>query len=180
MMEVVALVAGVFSWSLAEYCIHRWAGHDARLRPNLFEVEHTRHHARGNYFAPSWKKAAAAAVVLVIIAPIASFAVGPTMGVSYGVGFSGFYATYELVHRRAHTHPGIGPYGRFIRRHHFWHHFENPRANHGVTSPFWDFVFRTREKPSAIRVPKKLAMVWLLDESGSAVRAEFDGPYQLR
>ena len=177
---VLTFFAGCASWSLAEYCIHRWAGHDKRFRPNFFEVEHTRHHARGNYFAPSWKKAAAAAVVLALVAPIASFAVGPALGFTYAVGFAGFYGTYEWVHRRAHNHAGFGAYGRYLRRHHFWHHFENPKANHGVTSPIWDFVFRTHEVPEVIRVPKKLAMAWLINDDGSAVRPEFEGPYTLR
>ena len=108
MFTVLAIALGVLSWSLAEYCIHRWAGHDARFRPNLFEVEHTRHHARGNYFAPSWKKGGAALVVLALVTPLASLLVGFQLGLAYALGFAGFYMTYEIVHRRAHTHPGIG------------------------------------------------------------------------
>ncbi len=180
MFTVLAIALGVMSWSLAEYCIHRWAGHDARFRPNFFEVEHTRHHARGNYFAPSWKKGAAAFAVLAIVAPIASLIVGPQLGLAYAIGFAGFYMTYEIVHRGAHTHSGFGPYGRFLRRHHFWHHFENPRANHGVTSPIWDYVFGTCETAKSIRVPRKLAMVWLVNPATNEVFDEFGQHYSLR
>lgn len=177
---LVAAVMGIASWSLAEYCIHRWAGHDARFRPNFFEREHTRHHARGNYFAPSWKKLAAALVVLALVAPIAAAIVGPELGLTYAAGFAGFYLSYEVIHHRAHASSGFGPYGRWLRRHHFWHHFENPRANHGVTSPIWDYVFRTREAPNVIRVPRKLAMVWLVDPATNDVHAEFAEQYALR
>ena len=50
-----AAVGGVVSWSLLEYVIHRWLGHDGRFRGNPFGVEHVRHHAEGNYFAPTVK-----------------------------------------------------------------------------------------------------------------------------
>lgn len=40
----------------------------------------------------------------------------------------GAYVSYEVMHRRKHTHPGFGPYGRYTRRHHFYHHFVDPRT----------------------------------------------------
>ena len=33
--------------------------------------------------------------------------------------------------------------GRFLRRNHMIHHFANADANHGISSPLWDWVFRT-------------------------------------
>ena len=53
---VVAHALGVFTWSFAEYVVHRWSGHDVRLRPNPCAAEHVPHHSEGNYFAPVWKK----------------------------------------------------------------------------------------------------------------------------
>lgn len=177
---VLAVAFGAFSWSFLEYVIHRWLGHDSRLRPNFFETEHTQHHAAGDYFAPSWKKVAAAAVALVVIAPLASLVVGPALGLTYAAGFASFYLFYEFVHRRAHTHIGIGPYGRWLRRHHFYHHFANPKANHGVTSPLWDFVFGTYKSPGTIKVPVRMAMPWLVDPTTGDVRHELSAWYQLR
>jgi sterol desaturase/sphingolipid hydroxylase (fatty acid hydroxylase superfamily) len=91
-----------------------------------------------------------------------------------------FYGIYEWLHRREHTHAGIGPYGRFVRRHHFHHHFVDGRVNHGVTTPIWDFVFGTYEKPTTIRVPAKLCMAWLRDPQSGGIRAEHARTYQLR
>jgi sterol desaturase/sphingolipid hydroxylase (fatty acid hydroxylase superfamily) len=103
----------------------------------------------------------------------------PVIGAVYTAAFVAMYVTYEIVHRRAHTHAGIGAYGRFLRRHHVHHHFGNPKANHGVTSPAWDFVFGTFESPSVIRVPEKLAMRWLVDEQTGGVRSMFSDVYTL-
>ena len=164
---VIALLLGAVSWTFLEYVIHRWMGHDKRFRPNLFAAEHIQHHSRGNYFSPAYMKVLSALVTALILSPIAWYMAGAELGLSFVVGLVCMYLVYEWVHYRDHVHPGYGPYARMIRRHHFYHHFVDPRFNHGVTSPFWDMVFRTYRKPGLIRVPEKLAMRWLvLDESG--------------
>ena len=52
----LAIVLGALTWTLLEYCAHRWLGHVHRR--NAFGAEHTRHHSQGDYFAPPWKKVA--------------------------------------------------------------------------------------------------------------------------
>ena len=179
-MSVIAAAAcGVLTWTLLEYCIHRWLGHDRRFRRNLFGVEHTRHHAEGNYFAPTYKKLIVAAIVIGILTLPAIAVAGTAHGMAYVLGLVGFYGIYELLHRREHTHPGIGAYGRWARRHHFHHHFMNNRSNHGVTTPVWDFVFGTFERPTIIKVPPKLSMQWLIDPATGDVRAAHAARYQL-
>lgn len=173
-------LAGVLLWSIAEYLLHRFLGHDRRTWPNGFATEHTRHHSEGDYFAPTWKKALVATVAVPLVSALAALLVGPARGLVFGLAFVAMYAAYEWVHRRAHTHRGIGPYGRYLRRHHFHHHFENPRANHGVTSPLWDIVFGTFEAPGRIRVPVKLRMRWLVDPRTDDVFPDLADVYQLR
>lgn len=160
---VVAALLGVLSWTLLEYLIHRWMGHDRRYRKTPFGVEHTRHHIEGDYFAPTWKKIIIAAIVAALLCVPAVAVAGSAPGVAYVTGLIGFYGVYEVVHRLLHTHAGVGPYGRWARRHHFTHHFVDARVNHGVTSPIWDFVFRTYRRPGIIKVPPRLRMRWLAD-----------------
>jgi sterol desaturase/sphingolipid hydroxylase (fatty acid hydroxylase superfamily) len=178
--RAVAVLAGIASWSLLEYLLHRFLGHDARTLPNFFSVEHTRHHGVGDYFAPSWKKAIAALATFGAVAPLASLAAGRELGLAFALSFVAMYGVYEVVHRRAHTHVGIGAYGRWLRRHHFHHHFENPRANHGVTSPVWDLVFGTFEPARRVRVPAKLRMRWLCDPATGQVWPRLAPHYELR
>ena len=42
----------------------------------------------------------------------------------------------------------------------------------------WDVVFGTYAAPGRIRVPRRMAMVWLVDESG-AVRPEYQEQYEV-
>ncbi len=177
--NLIAVGLGILTWSLAEYFLHRYLGHDKRTWPNLFATEHIRHHSQGDYFAPSYKKALAALAVLLVFAPVSSLAVGGLRGALFSGAFTAMYLTYEWLHRRAHTHAGIGAYGRFLRRHHFHHHFGNPKSNHGVTSPVWDWVFGTLEPPLRVRVPANLAMAWLLDPQTGDVRVEHADGYEL-
>jgi sterol desaturase/sphingolipid hydroxylase (fatty acid hydroxylase superfamily) len=168
---VIAFIAGAATWTLLEYLIHRWMGHDRRFKKTPFGVEHIRHHIEGNYFAPSWKKvlfALGLGVVLVLL-----------VGLAFTIGLLSSYGLYEVLHRRYHTHAGFGAYGRWGRRHHFHHHFVDGRKNHGVTSPVWDIVFGTYASTSVIPVPRKLVMPWLVDTSG-AIRTEHAGVYRLR
>jgi sterol desaturase/sphingolipid hydroxylase (fatty acid hydroxylase superfamily) len=174
-----ALLLGVIAWTFLEYVIHRWLGHDSRTRPNPFAAEHVRHHSQGNYFAPSWKKALSAVLfTAVLIGPSIALA-GVPAGSSFVAGLIAMYIAYEVVHRRDHTHPGRGSYMQFIRRHHFYHHFTDPRFNHGVTTPFWDWAFGTLRAPGRIRVPPKLAMRWLVDPNTGDVRSEHAKHYEL-
>jgi hypothetical protein len=91
-----------------------------------------------------------------------------------------FYALYEILHRGEHTRAGIGPYGRWARRHHFHHHFVDGRSNHGVTSPVWDFVFGTYQRVGTIPVPRRLCMAWLRDPQTGDVRADQSDTFVLR
>jgi sterol desaturase/sphingolipid hydroxylase (fatty acid hydroxylase superfamily) len=177
---VVAALAGVLTWTLLEYLIHRWMGHDRRFRRSLFGVEHVRHHIEGNYFAPTWKKIIVAAIVTALVSGPAILIAGSAAGIAYVAGLMVFYAGYEWQHRRNHTHAAINWYGRWTRRHHFHHHFVDGRKNHGVTTPIWDHVFGTYEQPTVIRVPAKLSMAWLVDPTTGDVRAEHAATYQLR
>ena len=170
------LLGGIALWSLLEYLIHRFMGHSPRGR-NPFRTEHVRHHATTHYFAPTLKKALVATPVIGLTWALLALLLDLPEGSVFALGLTVMYVAYEVAHRRAHTHPPTGPYSRWLRRNHFHHHFRNPRANHGVTSPIWDFVFGTHEAPELIRVPEKHGMTWLLDPATGNVRPEFAEDY---
>lgn len=169
-MSALMFLLGVLSWTLAEYVLHRGLGHRAGAR-NPFSLEHLKHHATMDYFAPTWKKSIIALVILSLSAVVA--------GLAFAIGFAAMYSAYELVHRRLHTHAPLTRYGRWARRHHLHHHFTRARLNHGVTTPIWDFVFRTLEVPQVVRVPRRNALPWMLDGAGK-LRAQFYADYVLR
>lgn len=174
---LMALIAGMLSWSFAEYALHCWIGHHGRGK-NLFSREHLRHHGQKDYFSPARKKALAAVPVVSGLALLGGLTLGP-VAVVYALSFGLGYLAYEWLHLRLHTHPPKGPLGRFWRRYHFYHHFHNPWKNQGVTSPIWDGVFGTRvAHEGPIVVPPRHALDWLLDEQGQ-VKDCYRQDYQL-
>lgn len=175
--SLVAVGLGAVGWTLLEYLLHRFVFHGASAT-RLGAKEHRRHHAQVDYFAPWWKKALAALAATAAVLPLAVVASGATIGLSFTAGFIGMYLLYEVLHRRAHTHPPTGPYGRWRRRNHFTHHFVDPRRAQGVTTPAWDRVFGTRLPVERVPVPRRLAMPWLIDANAEILPA-YANDYEL-
>ncbi len=173
---IVAGALGVASWTFAEYALHNWVGHLTRGRTE-FSREHLAHHRVEGYFTPTGKKARTALLVLTPLVASLAFVAG-LPGVAFGAGFAAMYVAYEVAHRTIHTHAPRGPYGRWARRHHLHHHHRNAGANHGVTTPIWDWVFGTLEPCARVRVPHKRAPDWMVDEHG-ALRPEYADSYEL-
>jgi hypothetical protein len=174
----LSTLTGAFGWALAEHLIHDKLGHKYAKNRNFFAVEHVRHHATTSYFAPSWKKAGAAAITALAVGPIACAIAGRRKGLAFTTGLVGAYVSYEVLHRWAHTRAPSTRYGRWLRKHHFHHHFHDPASNHGVTSPIFDHLFGSYQAPTRIRVPARHAMPWLIDEAGD-IRPEHAADYEL-
>jgi sterol desaturase/sphingolipid hydroxylase (fatty acid hydroxylase superfamily) len=175
-----ALVAGMMLWFFAEYVLHRFAMHELHGK-GIMSREHLEHHVGAGWtfsrtHLMSW--AGMLLVGAVVWGPLAWWAISPPVGVLVAVGWAVGYFTYEYQHAMAHLRPPTGRYSRWLRRHHFHHHFGHPMANMGVTLPLWDAVFRTAEAPERVRVPRRLAVPWMLDDDGE-LRPEFADDYVL-
>ena len=152
---------GLIAWTFAEYALHRFWGHGP-FRFGLFYKEHTRHHAEGHYMTPVLLKWGFAVGLFTAILGVGLFAGFLEVSISFGGGFCVAYGYYEYFHWSLHQYAASSPYGRWARRHHFYHHFHEPKMNHGVTTPLWDLVFGTyRSVLDPVRVPSRLAMKWM-------------------
>lgn len=140
---------GLLIWSLLEYGLHRFVFHihfkvqNPRLR-DVLNASHLGHHAAPRdptklLVDPLYGLAISAALfgLLLIAFGDAARAVGAMVGVWAG------FLYYEAVHYRVHMNlPGSGLIA-WQRRAHFYHHFTNRDRCFGVTTPVWDYVFRT-------------------------------------
>lgn len=192
MISGLQFALGGLAWTLGEYLSHRFVGHGPKRSPPKsllarlslsglayeFNREHLAHHATPSYFAPMSRKLLAAGVILSGIGAVLTPPLGVRRAASFALGFGVVYGFYEILHRRIHTHPPRGRYGRWARRHHLLHHHKTPRQNHGVTSALWDYALRTRLPAERVRVPHHVAPAWMLDASGE-VRPEFAADYEI-
>ncbi len=170
----MAALAGAASWTAAEYGLHRFAMHEMRGR-GLPSVEHLKHHADVTYFSPASKKMTSAVCTTAVVYPVAVAVADRRRATAFTVGLIAAYFTYEVAHRRTHTHPPRNRYGRWARRNHLHHHFGAPMDNFGVTTPVWDRLWGTHG-PGVVTVPRRMAPGWLLDDGGE-VKAEFADDY---
>jgi len=173
---IMLFLLGAALWSFGEYTLHRFAMHSLKGR-GMASREHLRHHAATG---EDWKTEWLAWVGVILVGTgwggLAWLVVGP-VGALLGAGWIAGYGFYDWIHWRAHRRPIAHPYERWVRRHHFHHHFGHPLDNHGVTSPVWDLVFGTYKRVDGpVRVPRRMAMIWLLDDDG-AVRSEYADDY---
>jgi hypothetical protein len=179
-LGAVSFAGGVFLWWFFEYVLHRFAFHQMK-GVGIGSREHLEHHVTAG-----WNFDWLIALVWLGVA-IAGFGWGAlalrlwgSAAVAWGVGVGwalGYYF-YEYEHWRAHKRAPRNAWERWLRKHHFHHHFGHPLHNQGVTVPIWDVVFRTMDRPDVVRVPRRLAMPWLVDEQGE-VRPEYAADYVL-
>jgi len=140
---VSSVMAGVLTWSLAEYWIHRSLFHG--VEP--FKAEHRVHHIRPpDYIGASpWLTAA----VIAVGGPVAFASLGSTVGAGFFAGILTGYFAYIFVHDRFHHARGLGPVLAWLHARHEYHH-RRERVNFGVTSPLWDLAFGTYARPHAL------------------------------
>jgi sterol desaturase/sphingolipid hydroxylase (fatty acid hydroxylase superfamily) len=77
---------------------------------------------------------------------LSSIMVVPNWVPSVFAGFILGYVFYDMTHYGTHHFPVKKGYFRSVRQHHMHHHFQTPNQRFGVTSPLWDYVFRTIPK----------------------------------
>ncbi len=175
----LGFLGGLAGWTLLEYAIHYWLGHLARGRI-LISAEHLRHHADILYFTPVRLKVLGAIPVLLVVLLGVGGLCGAATGLGCVVAVALGWMVYERLHQSIHVNGPRGPYGRWAARYHLSHHFNRPNRNHGVTTPFWDVVFRTHEPVRRVRVPRRsLATVPWLAAALDAGTPDFLSDYEV-
>jgi dihydroceramide fatty acyl 2-hydroxylase len=148
----LGFLLGLLLWTFAEYTLHRFLFHYQARTPfqeRVFFLFHGVHHAQ-----PQVKtrlvmplpvsipmSALLYGLIHLIVAVLlqAPMWVGPIMS-----GFLIGYLAYDLTHYATHHWAMRSGLGKFLKRHHMQHHYKDPKSRFGVSSPIWDFVFRTQ------------------------------------
>lgn len=151
---------GLAWWSFLEYLMHRFLLHwqptstrgQAICSRILLVPAHQAHHeepmdAAG---AVTTKHGLALPVVLILFLSMLVVGFPLPFALATMAGGSAGYLAYELAHYACHQRRiRMTRYGKLLRRHHAIHHHVDEGTNFGVTSPVWDWVFRTYHRPGA-------------------------------
>lgn len=142
---------GLFVWTLTEYVLHRFLFHYPAHTPRqerIFFLFHGVHHAqprsKTRLVMPPVVSIPMAALFYGLFVLVLDTLLGRPAWIS--PMFSAFmtgYLIYDMLHYAMHHFQMRRGYWKTIRRHHMQHHFKTPNERYGVSSPLWDFVFRT-------------------------------------
>ena len=147
----VAVLVGLFVWTLAEYTLHRFVFHfkpRTSWQERLSFLFHGVHHAQPRSKTRLVMPPAVSVPLALLFYGLFTLVLEILLGAGYWVAplFGGFilgYLIYDLSHYAMH-HLGMpGGYLQRIRRHHMLHHAKTPNQRFGVSSPLWDHVFST-------------------------------------
>lgn len=129
-------LAGLASWTLAEYGLHRFVLHG--VQP--FARWHALHHARPQALIATPTLLTAALFGGLVVVP-AWWLLPPWSAAALVLGVAIGYLVYIAMHHAVH-HAHLG--SAWLRRHKRWHalhHRVGARACYGVSLPLWDHVF---------------------------------------
>lgn len=175
-MLILVTIAGIAAWTLTEYLMHRFLGHVHKGK-NFFKTEHHQHHSKANYFAPFYKKAILAVGASAVLIALLSLLTGFAAALAFVAGFVGMYGLYEATHYRFHSKEPVAKPFIILRKHHFYHHFHNPKMNHGVTTRIWDRVFGTFKRVEKVNIPRQMSMQWLMEDN--EIKSVYAGHFRL-
>ncbi len=139
---------GLAIWTLLEYLIHRYAFHyepTSRIGKQFHFIVHGIHHEYPND-AKRLVMPPALSIPLAIAFYGLFFVVSGRASPAIWAGFACGYVCYDSIHYAIHHFPMKGRIWNRLKQHHLRHHYFDDHAGYGVSSPLWDYVFRTNRK----------------------------------
>lgn len=135
MIFCIGFSVGIFFFTLIEWSVHKYLFHKW---PSIIQQGHFDHHRNptGYYTVPFFTTGIIVLTLLVILPGTVSVVYGFVSGLLFG------HIIYGLFHHYLHRYHFRAGYFRVLQNHHDLHHADES-CNYGVTSGFWDRIFRT-------------------------------------
>jgi sterol desaturase/sphingolipid hydroxylase (fatty acid hydroxylase superfamily) len=156
------VVVGFIAWTFFEYVLHRWIFHfvpeSKTLRRHYYLVHqiHHEYHEWDRLVAPPMMSVTLGVIFLGLFYLLFG---GHTWMWGFFAGFIFGYLAYDYVHFYTHFGRPKSRTAKMLRRRHMQHHTTYPNRWYGVSSPLWDYVFRTHVRPDD-RPVKKEQIEW--------------------
>lgn len=141
---------GLLIWTLVEYTMHRCIFHyqpKSRWGKRLHFLVHGVHH--------DYPQDASRLVMPPILSvPLAMCFYGLFLMIFGGLAPAAFagllfgYLCYDMIHYATHHFSMKRGVWLWLKQYHMRHHYKDDHVGYGVSSPLWDFVFRTRTRES--------------------------------
>ena len=151
-LSVIAVTAlfllGVLLWTLIEYLIHRYLFHyepKTRWGKQLHFVIHGVHHDYPNDARRLVMPPAVSIPLAFLFYGLFLLVFGRlTPTVFAGLVFG--YVCYDMLHYATHHLAMKRGVWLWLKQYHLRHHFKDDHVGYGISSPLWDYIFRTTRK----------------------------------
>jgi sterol desaturase/sphingolipid hydroxylase (fatty acid hydroxylase superfamily) len=168
---VLLFAAGMIIWSIAEYVVHRFGFHvsreaEERVQDTIddlaadqsalaaigsFEqlryfLAHGVHHTHPNDSKRLVMPPVVSIPLAILFYWLFRLTFGPVDTLPAFAGLVTGYLFYDMTHYAVHHVRPRTRIGRYLKKHHFRHHYMDPRKNFGVSSPLWDVVWGTMNR----------------------------------
>ena len=146
-LEIIGLVlAGLALWTLSEYWLHRKLFHwdpDHPIGHRIHFIIHGVHHDHPNDKMRLVMPPGASIPLAALFFGAFWLVFGLPTAYPLFAGFLIGYLVYDYTHYYLHHFVPRSDRGKRLREQHMRHHFQDHRYGFGVSSPIWDYVFRT-------------------------------------
>jgi 4-hydroxysphinganine ceramide fatty acyl 2-hydroxylase len=146
---VPLIVLGVAVWTFTEYNMHRFVFHWTPPGPWGPKINFLFHGVHHDYPRDSLRLVMVPAISL----PLAFFFYFTFRWIlteqyvgSFFAGFVMGYLFYDMTHFALHHANFKSKFWLELKQHHMVHHYSDPDNGYGVSSTFWDHVYRTTFK----------------------------------
>ena len=144
----VLFLLGILLWTLLEYLIHRYIFHyepKTGLGKRLHYIIHGVHHDYPNdgrrlVMPPSISVPLAFLFYGVFLLIFGHLTPSVFAGLVFG------YLCYDMLHYATHHFPMKRGVWLWLKQYHLRHHYKDDQVGYGISSPLWDYVFRTTRK----------------------------------
>lgn len=141
---------GILTWTLSEYIMHRYLFHfkpKGKWQYWIWYLFHGVHHDYPNDSKRLVMPPTVSIPLAILFYFCFQFILGPLNHFPLFAGFVVGYLIYDTIHYSVHNGMLPGRFGRLLRQQHMRHHFVHTENNFGVSSPLWDIIFGTLNKP---------------------------------
>ena len=140
-------LAGVLTWCLIEYCLHRLVFHfDAQSEKgrNRVYAMHLSHHANPKSMDDLFASLRLSLSLALCYCSLAWAVMRSWQAMVYlFIGLTAGYFSYEFLHYQAHHRQPRLRMFRYLKKYHLLHHHQTSARRFGVTSPLYDYIFGT-------------------------------------
>lgn len=143
------IILGIFVWTFTEYFLHRFVFHYEPQNPIGQRIHFITHGVHHDYPNDSKRLVMVPAISLplcVIFYTLFYYIIGKEYVDAYFIGYVAGYLFYDMTHYALHHTNFKSKFWLDLKRHHMHHHYLEPDRGFGVSTVFWDKVFRTMFK----------------------------------